>query len=81
MKSRGLALIAMVFSITAVATSQRDPGYDKVVVPQTRIDARDLGYAPVDVIPDGESGITSLTIAPNGYLYGATSGDHRTCLY
>jgi hypothetical protein len=41
---------------------------------QTRIDARDLGYAPLDVIPDGESGITSLTVAPNGYLYGATSG-------
>src|ERR1035437_7724142 len=76
MKFRGLTLIAMVLSITAVATSQRDPGYDKVVAPQTRIDARDLGYAPVDVIPDGESGITSLTVAPNGYLYGATSGNH-----
>jgi hypothetical protein len=76
MKFRGLILIAMVLSITAVATSQRDPGYDKVVVSQTRIDARDLGYAPVDLIPDGESGITSLTTAPNGYLYGATSGNH-----
>ncbi|MGC2160310.1 MAG: hypothetical protein WA634_00245 [Silvibacterium sp.] len=45
-----------------------------MVVLQTRIDARDLGYPPIDVIPDGESGITSLTVAPNGYLYGATSG-------
>jgi streptogramin lyase len=47
-----------------------------VVVTQTRIDARDLGYPPVDVIPDGESGITSLAVAPNGDLYGATSGNH-----
>jgi hypothetical protein len=76
MKSKRLLLIAVVLSTTAVATSQRDPDYDRVVVPQTRIDARDLGYAPADVIPDGESGITSLTVAPNGYLYGATSGTH-----
>jgi hypothetical protein len=54
--------------------AQRDPGYDRVVVPQTRIDVRDLGYSPVDLIPDGESGITSLSVAPNGDVYGATSG-------
>lgn len=53
---------------------QRDLSYDKVVVAQDRIDARDLGYPPVDVIPDGESGITALTVAPNGDLFGATSG-------
>ena len=56
------------------AFAQRDPGYDGVVVPQTRIDLRDLGYSPVDLIPDGESGVTSLAVAPNGDLYGATSG-------
>jgi outer membrane protein assembly factor BamB len=44
------------------------------VVPQTRIDARDLGYSPVDLIPDGESAITSLSLAPDGDLFGATSG-------
>ncbi|HWF66957.1 MAG TPA: hypothetical protein VN670_06615 [Acidobacteriaceae bacterium] len=76
MKLKRLALVTLVLSISVAAYSQRDPDYDKVVVPQTRIDARDLGYAPVDVIPDGESGITSLTVAPNGYLYGATSGSH-----
>lgn len=75
MKSRGFALIVLVLFATAVAYSQRDPDYDTVVVPQTRVDARDLGYTPIDVIPDGESGITSLTVAPNGYLYGATSGN------
>lgn len=55
---------------------QRDPAHDKVVVAQDRIDARDLGYRPVDIIPDGESGITALTVAPNGDLFGATSGSH-----
>jgi outer membrane protein assembly factor BamB len=58
----------------ATANGQRTPDYDKVVVPQNRIDARDLGYPPIDVIPDGESAITALTVAPNGNLYGATSG-------
>ena len=53
---------------------QRTPDYDSVVVPQNRIDARDLGYSPIDVIPDGESAITALTVAPNGNVYGATSG-------
>lgn len=60
--------------LAAPAVCQRDLAYDNVVVPQNRIDARDLGYAPIDVIPDGESGITSLTVAPNGDIYGATSG-------
>jgi len=59
---------------SSLAKAQRDLDYDQVVVPQNRIDARDLGYAPVDVIPHGEDGITALTIAPNGNLYGATSG-------
>jgi hypothetical protein len=76
MKLKMLALLAVVFLVAAAAYGQRDPDYDKVVVLQTRIDARDLGYPPVDVIPDGESGITSLAVAPNGNLYGATSGIH-----
>ncbi|MGC2402151.1 MAG: hypothetical protein WA510_20325 [Acidobacteriaceae bacterium] len=74
MKVKGLLLIAAILPAGTLAHSQRDRGYDKVVVRQTRIDARDLGYPPIDVIPDGESSITSLSVAPNGYLYGATSG-------
>jgi hypothetical protein len=58
----------------SMAHGQRPLDYDDVVVPQNRIDARDLGYAPLDVIPNGESAITSLTVAPHGKLYGATSG-------
>ncbi len=76
MRFKGCALVALVLFATAIASGQRNSDYDTVVVPQTRIDARDLGYTPLDVIPDGESGITSLTVAPNGYLYGATSGKH-----
>ncbi len=56
------------------AEAQRTLDYDDVVVPQNRIDARDLGYPPIDVIPNGESAITALIVAPNGNLYGATSG-------
>ena len=76
MKPKLLALLAVALLTGPAAYGQRSPGYDKVVVLQTRIDARDLGYPPLDIIPDGESGITSLTVAPNGYLYGATSGNH-----
>jgi hypothetical protein len=38
-----------------------------------RVGARALGYLPLDVIPDGESGTTALAVAPNGDLYRATS--------
>jgi outer membrane protein assembly factor BamB len=77
MKINDFARLASIcFVVVTIAHAQRKPDHDKVVVVQTRIDARDLGYAPIDVIPDGESGITSLTVAPNGNLYGATSGEH-----
>ena len=68
-----LSMVISVF-LAASAFAQRNPSYDRLTVPQTRIDVRDLGYSPVDVIPDGESGITSLSKAPNGDIYGATSG-------
>src|SRR6202000_2585262 len=74
---RRYILCAISFAMfTAAACCQRDLAYDNVVIPQNRIDARPLGYPPVDVIPDGESGNTSLTVAPNGDVYGATSGEH-----
>ena len=73
MNSAGVSVLLCAVLPLAVF-AQRDPGHDRVVVPQTRIDLRDLGYSPLDLIPDGESGITSLAVAPNGDLYGATSG-------
>ncbi len=73
--SRQASLWFLLFMLAGgLAYPQRTLDYDYVVVPQNRIDARDLGYPPVDVIPNGESAITSLAIAPNGDLYGATSG-------
>jgi len=76
MRYRNLLLTAVLFFSFTLSYGQRDRSYDNSVVTQTRIDARDLGYAPVDVIPDGESGITSLAVTPSGDLYGATSGAH-----
>ncbi len=74
MNKSGMVLLLLLFA--SVASAQREPAYDHVVIPQTRIDMRDLGYSPVDLIPDGESGVTSLSVAPNGDIYGATSGTH-----
>jgi hypothetical protein len=71
---RSIGVAILLFSTARLVQAQRSLDYDQVVVPQDRIDARALGYPPLDVIPDGESGITSLTTAPNGYIYGATSG-------
>jgi hypothetical protein len=56
------------------AWAQRDAGYDRSLVSQVRIDLRDLGYPPLDVIPPDESAVTALAVAPDGKLYGATSG-------
>jgi len=71
---RACAVLMMATGMSLAARAQREPAYDRVVVPQTRIDARDLGYSPDDVIPDGESGITSMSLAPDGNVFGATSG-------
>jgi hypothetical protein len=71
---RVCAVFVVMIGMRLTAGAQREPAYDRVVVPQTRIDARDLGYSPDDVIPDGESGITSMSLAPDGDVFGATSG-------
>src|SRR5438067_9930059 len=64
----------LLFLVCCPAWAQRTLEYDESVVKQIRIDLRDLGYPPVDVIPSDESAIRSLTVAPNGAIYGATSG-------
>lgn len=66
--------IVAVIAIAPFAWAQRDPGYDFSVVSQVRIDLRELGYPPIDVIPPDESEIRALAVAPDGRLYGATSG-------
>jgi len=81
MMNRRQILRAGVFAATAgLARAQRDTQFDHSVVNQMRIDARDLGYPPVDVIPSGECAVRALAVAPNGAIYGATSG-HRSHLF
>jgi len=67
--------IIMMFAGAATLRAQREAGYDRSVVTQNRIDLRDLGYPPEDVIPSDESAIRALTVAPDGTIYGATSGN------
>jgi hypothetical protein len=67
-------LLATFALLVPSALAQRTLEYDYSVVDQTRIDLRDLGYPPIDVIPSDESAVHALTIAPNGVLYGATGG-------
>lgn len=44
-------------------------------VPQMRLHMRDLGIAPFDVIPSGQTAITSLTVGLDGNIYGGTTGE------
>jgi len=75
------ALVILV--VCTSLTAQRSTAHDRSVVSQVRIDLRDLGYPPVDVIPSGECAVRALTVAPSGALYGATSGkrSHLFVLY
>jgi hypothetical protein len=57
-------LLMMLAGATAVR-AQRNPTYDRSVVSQIRIDLRDLGYPPVDVIPPDDSAIRALAVAPD----------------
>ncbi|HKS97734.1 MAG TPA: hypothetical protein VJV74_16590 [Terriglobia bacterium] len=71
-----LFIAALLAASTQLLWAQRDRSYDYSVVSQVRIDLRDLGYPPIDVIPSDESAIRALAVAPDGLLYGATSGEH-----
>lgn len=74
MATIALALCAAQLVSAVTAFAQRTESMDKVVVPQNRITMRDLGWPPIDVIPEDEKGITSLIVAPNGFIYGGTTG-------
>ena len=60
--------------LTLVSGLSRAQQTSTVTANQLRLDLRQLGHAPVDVIPPGESAVTSLVIGSDGILYGATSG-------
>jgi hypothetical protein len=72
---RTILVVFAAISLCLPARAQRDARYDRSVVSQVRIDLRDLGYPPIDIIPSGESEIRALAVAPEGRIYGATSGD------
>lgn len=74
MSKKTFFLILAVLTFFDAAFAQRTLDYDHSVVSQVRIDLRELGYPPIDVIPSDESAVRALTVAPNGALYGATSG-------
>ncbi|HUJ21336.1 MAG TPA: hypothetical protein VLX58_07445 [Bryobacteraceae bacterium] len=73
MKTTTRILLAALLGVVSLY-GQRTPEYDYSVVRQTRIDLRDLGYPPLDVIPPDESAIRALAVSPQGLIYGATSG-------
>jgi len=76
MIARQTLLIVAALIVSALPVwPQRDRSYDASVVSQVRIDLRELGYPPVDVIPSDESAIRALVVAPDGRIYGATSGE------
>lgn len=56
------------------AGAQRTESLDKVVIPQNRITMRDLGWPPLDVIPEDERAVTSMVVAADGTIYGGTTG-------
>jgi len=74
-EQRTLLIVAAFIASALPVWAQRDRSYDSSVVSQVRIDLRELGYPPVDVIPSDESAIRALAVAPDGLLYGATSGE------
>ncbi len=73
----------MMLAGATVLRAQRNPTYDRSVVGQIRIDLRDLGYPPIDVIPPDDSEIRALAVASDGAIFGATSGrkSHLFVLY
>jgi hypothetical protein len=74
MSNHIVPLAVVVIGACLPAMAQRESRYDYSLVPQVRIDLRDLGYPPLDVIPPDESAIRALAVAPDGKVYGATSG-------
>lgn len=71
---RVLAMILLLALAAPGLYAQRTESMDAVVVPQNRITMRELGWPPVDVIPEDENGVTSLVVAPDGTIYGGTTG-------
>lgn len=68
-----LFLFCLILSFLNVHLSAQQTG--TVTANQIRLDLRILGHPPVDVIPPGESAVTSLVVGTDGRVYGGTSGE------
>ena len=68
--SNGTLILAVLFLGRSSIAQQTST----VTANQLRLDLRLLGHPPKDVIPPGETAITSLVIGADGALYGGTSG-------
>jgi streptogramin lyase len=66
--------LLLLLCAAAAMLAQRSPQADASAVSQLRLDLRDLGYPPLDVIPPDDSAIRALAAGPDGVLYGATTG-------
>ena len=69
--ARTCVVAMLIFSGGGASSAQET---STVTASQLRLDLRLLGHPPEDVIPPGESAITSLVIGADGALYGGTSG-------
>lgn len=74
MKSRFAAFPPAVLIAAMVLFSPVPSASRNGAVSQIRMDLRELGYPPIDVIPAEESAIRALTVGPDGRLYGVASG-------
>ncbi len=68
-------MLPVLVSLVLLSTGSFAQQTGTVTSNQLRLDLRKLGHPPLDVIPPGESAVTSLVIGADGCLYGGTSGE------
>jgi hypothetical protein len=73
MRARMAWLVPAMCAVLIPSGEAQEPA-GRTHVPQIRVDFRELGFPPVDVIPRDESEIRALAAAPDGRIFGATSG-------
>jgi hypothetical protein len=71
--------LTLIFVMCTSPWGQRTPDCDHSVVSQIPIDAGDLGYTPVDLIPPEESAMGALTVGPGVAIYGSRAESAATC--
>lgn len=75
MRTRYLYSLLLVVCLVLSGMNLQAQQTGTVSANQLRLDLRKLGHPPLDVLPPGESAITSLVIGVDGCVYGGTSGE------